>query len=88
MFQFLTYPMFVTEDVDDAAHRFTFTSPDVAGVTVVGETIAGTAHLAGATIARMIDAGVQVPMPSSAEQVAHCNRRVVYVSVDRRVITN
>jgi hypothetical protein len=85
MFQFLTYPMFVSEDPDDDRHRFTFTSPDFADFEVVGETIASTTHLAGATIARMIDAGVTAPKPSTADMVHDRGQRVVYVSVDRRV---
>ncbi|WP_461214496.1 hypothetical protein [Lacticaseibacillus sp. GG6-2] len=81
MFQFLTYPMFVAENPDDAKHRFTFTSPDFTDLCVQGATIVDTAHKSGAQIAHMIDAGVPAPQPGT---VPTDGRRVAYVSVDRR----
>ncbi len=81
MFQFLTYPMFVVENPGDVKHRFTFTSPDFAELRIQGPTIVTTAHQSGAAIAHMIDAGVPAPLPSA---VLATDRRVVYVSVDRR----
>ncbi|MCI1986757.1 MAG: hypothetical protein LKJ69_03615 [Lactobacillus sp.] len=81
MFQFLTYPMLVAEDVHDSEHRFTFTSPDFASLQISGPTIVGTARAAGRAITETLAEGTPVPAPTAVDST---RQRVVYVVVDHR----
>ncbi|MFD1486097.1 hypothetical protein ACFQ5J_12765 [Lacticaseibacillus baoqingensis] len=81
MFQFLTYPMLVAEDVQDPAHRFTFTSPDFTNLQISGPTIVGTARACGQAITATLAAGTPAPTPTTLDTA---KQRVVYVVVDHR----